>query len=330
MQVCRKCGRSFKALGWHLGKSPACMLAYVNFDGSDSTENQEMAANLEKDHYHRRRLQVVFKLVAEFFWFRYVSSTILAVFNSAIREWVSFAIDAITPQLHAIVLDDDKVQQIVRLMQDRFDFLRGLETEAKLKRYASTHFPILEPVKVSVGPGEDDYSCNIMIYQWITILMRSDDEARAEIIAASDLMKSGALLERPTAITSWMHGSVFRQHSFAQPYLEQASSRPVVRVVLILGHDGVELSNPLGQQAGVHNVNGVYGAIGNLPAPMRFQHCYMAPIQTVNERVLKRCDPIRVLAGADPMTGEFIPGDFSSIGAQSRTERFLTKVAGTH
>lgn len=325
--LCRGCNRRFRALGVHLGKKPECRKAYVDDYCLDCPDNEQAKARVEADHYHRCRLREVFKLVAELFWFRYVSSTILDVFRRAIAIWVTFAVHSMKPQLDDIVGDAEKVKQITDLMKDRLDFLRGLETEQRLKAYARAHFDTLQPIQVPVGLGDDDRSYNIMIYQWVTLLMQHHDKARAEIVASSDLMKSGDLLKEPEVISSWMHGSVFREHAFAQPETGLSEGGlPIVRVIIVVGHDGLELRNPLGQQHGEHNIAGIYGAIGNLPAAMRYQHDFMAPLQVVNEKVLHRCNPIRVFAGADPQTGELLPEDYSSIGAQSRTQCFVTRV----
>ena len=54
----------------------------------------------------------------------------------------------------------------------------------------------------------------------------------------------------------------------------------------------------------------------------------MAPVCMVDDKVMERCDPIRVIAGADPTTGKIIEDDFASLGAQFRAGEhgFLTTV----
>lgn len=92
----------------------------------------------------------------------------------------------------------------------------------------------------------------------------------------------------------------------------------VVRVGLQLGYDDLELLNPLGVCRGEKKIGGFYGTIMNLPAEMRFRHQYMSPVCIVEEKVLKKYDPIRVVSGADPATGDVIPDDVGSLGAQLR------------
>ena len=71
-----------------------------------------------------------------------------------------------------------------------------------------------------------------------------------------------------------------------------------------------------------------YGALGNIPAEERYNHEYLAILAMLDEKVLKKLDPVRVIAGADPITGEFIPEDWASPGAQFRAGEFglLTRV----
>ena len=51
---------------------------------------------------------------------------------------------------------------------------------------------------------------------------------------------------------------------------------------------------------------------------MRFSHENMSMLLICDEKVLTRCDPVRVVAGADPKTGKFIEEDWASLGAQFR------------
>ena len=85
-----------------------------------------------------------------------------------------------------------------------------------------------------------------------------------------------------------------------------------------MGTDDLELLNALGQQRGEKKENCTYGSIASLPQKMRFEHGNMAILCIVDQKVLVGCDPVRVFAGADPKTGDFIDGDWASLGAQFR------------
>jgi len=303
------------------------MQSYVNMQTGDEPDHT-LLHKLESEHYHRRRLNEVFKLISELYWFRYVTDTVMCVFRAAIIAWVSLTISSMTPELQLLVGDQKKVKQIIELMEDRFDLMRGLQTEQQVCGHARRHLNVLQYIEEKVGPRKDDVSYNLMMYEWVSQLMRADKFACEHILASSDLMKSGTLMQEPSEISSFMHGSQFRKHPYAKRFVPTSEQQlPVVRVIIIAGHDGVELRNALGQVAGKHEASGMYGAIGNIPAPDRFRHKYMAPIQTVNENTIKRCTPTRVFSGADPKTGKLIDTDRSSIGAQSRTEVFLTEVS---
>ena len=104
----------------------------------------------------------------------------------------------------------------------------------------------------------------------------------------------------------------------------------MVRVGLQLGYDDLELLNPLGVCRGEKKIGGFYGAIMNLPAEMRFKHQYMSPLCIVEEKLLTKLDPVRVVSGADPTTGEPLPEDVASLGAQLRAlEKGVTRLVSS-
>ena len=103
-----------------------------------------------------------------------------------------------------------------------------------------------------------------------------------------------------------------------------------MRVGLQLGYDDLELLNPLGVCRGEKKIGGFYGAIMNLPAEMRFKHQYMSPLCIVEEKLLTKLDPVRVVSGADPTTGEPLPEDVASLGAQLRAlEKGVTRLVSS-
>ena len=86
----------------------------------------------------------------------------------------------------------------------------------------------------------------------------------------------------------------------------------------MVGYDEMDPLNALGQQRGEKCLSGFYGACGNLKAKERFKHENMCLLSICEDPVLKRCDPIKVFSGADPVTGELLTNDDSSPGAQFR------------
>jgi hypothetical protein len=89
-------------------------------------------------------------------------------------------------------------------------------------------------------------------------------------------------------------------------------------VPLIGGYDDLGLVNPVGAVRGTRSEACFYGALASLPTDMRFSHKYMAILYCCDEKVLKSRDPVRVVAGADPLTGDILETDRISPGAQHR------------
>ena len=87
---------------------------------------------------------------------------------------------------------------------------------------------------------------------------------------------------------------------------------------LIGGYDDLGLVNPVGAVRGTRSEACFYGALASLPTDMRFSHKYMAILYCCDEKVLKSSDPVRVVAGADPLTGDILETDRISPGAQHR------------
>ena len=86
---------------------------------------------------------------------------------------------------------------------------------------------------------------------------------------------------------------------------------------IIGGYDDLGLVNTVGVVRGTRSEACFYGSLASLPAEMRFRHKYMAILYCVEES-MKSCDPVRVVAGADPLTGDILTEDRVSPGAQHR------------
>jgi hypothetical protein len=84
------------------------------------------------------------------------------------------------------------------------------------------------------------------------------------------------------------------------------------------GPDDLELLNPLGVARGLEKQACTYGGCGNLAPEQRFAHENMCIMLMCPQKVIAELDPVRVFSGADPLTGEIIPEDWASPGAQLR------------
>lgn len=137
------------------------------------------------------------------------------------------------------------------------------------------------------------------------------------MLSSSDLWKTGALRTEHVELADITHGSCFRS-SYLSAMAEKEEANDL-RVGLILGYDDLELCNPLGTVRTKHKTACFYVAIANLPAERRFIHNNMCVLMLVLEKVLSRCGAVRVVAGADAVTGEVYEEDFASFGSQLRS-----------
>lgn len=136
------------------------------------------------------------------------------------------------------------------------------------------------------------------------------------MLVSSALWKTGALRTQHDRISDITHGSYF-QKSYLSAIASHAEMNDL-RVGLVLGYDDLELCNPLGAVRTKHKTACFYIALANLPAHRRFAHDNMCVLMLILEKVLSACGAVRVVAGADAITGEVYGQDFTSFGAQLR------------
>lgn len=139
---------------------------------------------------------------------------------------------------------------------------------------------------------------------------------KEEVLNSSELWKTGELRKAPSDISGITHGEYFRKSLLSAPAVP--GEEDDLRVGLLLGYDDLEIANPLGVARGKHKLACFYLAIANLAAPKRFEHENMCLLTLVLEKVLKRCGAVRVVAGADAITGELLEADFGAFGCQIR------------
>jgi hypothetical protein len=126
--------------------------------------------------------------------------------------------------------------------------------------------------------------------------------------------KTGRYRENRTVLSDITHG-----RRFAESVLSAYSDNPnELRAGLILGYDDLELLNSLGVVRGKKKMACFYVSLANFDALQRFEFANMCVLMLVLEKVLKRCGAVRVVSGADSITGEVDPKDWASFGNQVR------------
>ena len=317
---CRGCNKLFVRLGVHLGRELHCRSKYwLPTDSKPEANLARAAEKFDNELYAAGLLDIVFKDLAEWYWFRYLGETVVNVIRSAVKRWVDYALTDLGDELERIIGNKSIAAEVLARLHQRFNFFKGLETEAQVQGHANRTLPTLSCYENVVGPGPGDRSYHVMISEWLELLMRRDLVAREHILKASERWTSGAKMDSQDVLRDMDDGEAFRAHWFSKPVVRKPGDRRVLRVGLLLGYDDLELLNPIGVKRGEKKVGGFYGAIVNLPPKERFNHKYMQVLSIVEEKVLTRCDPVRVVAGADPKTGELCSEDFASLGAQFRS-----------
>ena len=186
--------------------------------------------------------------------------------------------------------------------------------------HALTHLPVIRVAENVFGTEKHHRSYGVMIIDWIIFLMKHRRELRRRMYARSEVWKSGAKLTRPAnyTIADFDDGTVFPQHPFAQPMVDKPGQPIEVRVALMKGTDDLELNNPLGVARGTEKQACTYGCVGNLAPEERFAHENMCIMLMCPQKVIAELGPVRVFSGANPLTGQIIPEDWASPGAQLR------------
>ena len=308
----------------HLAKSPACKPFY-----EASRTQKKVEPELKKDItfniataetcFRNTLRHQMFEGLAEMYWFRYFTESQIQHVRDCTDRGIETALLHTATEIQRGTASAGEAEDLSNLLRGRLNIYDGLATEAQVRAYADAHLPPMRPFTYPVGPRPTDRAGGIMIVDWLVHLIQSNDVARAHIMAASDRLKSGSCLIPPDTYRDMFDGSAVREHVFAQPHIDNENAElKEVRVLIILGYDDLEPLNALGAKRVWHKVGGFYGAIANLPAELRFEHEMMALLLAVEEAVLTRCDPVRVVAGADPVTGAFIKGDRQTLGAQFR------------
>lgn len=314
--LCRgPCGKRHASLNLHLAKSPACATFYWNAQPEDPEPLEPPA--IESTHFERALREKVFTDVFEMYYFRYFTGSQVQFIRESNRRWVDSSLAGMSDELK-LLLGPSQSDKVFTLLRSRLNFFSGLSTEAQVNAHAREHHPRVRALEYSIGPDQKDRACSVSIVDWFTNLMRSSDVARSHIVAGSDRLKSGECLLETAVFRDILDGSVVREHDFAQPWIDSPGEPREVRAFLMLGFDEMEPNNPLGPWRGNHKMACFYGAIASINAALRFEHEMMALLLMVEDKTLTQCDPVRVFAGADPVTGELIPGDTTSPGAQMR------------
>jgi len=150
--------------------------------------------------------------------------------------------------------------------------------------------------------------------------MQHDPRAWEQVQATQDEWSRNppAKGTRVTIIADITDGSVFRDHpEFGQNPRLGKPGQPF-QLAIGLYYDGVETANPLGFARGKHSIGCIYICLVNLSKSIRMSRPYIMPVTIVLEQDMRRYGATVVVSGANPTTGEPLPGHESSFGAQMR------------
>jgi hypothetical protein len=324
--VCKgPCGRSFSHLGRHLGRSEICRAQYyTSYDDEEdieaSADQRAESATVMDEHYQAILDQQVFNELSELYFKGMMGEAELANVRAAVTGWNALSLQHISVDLADVIDDPSNVREVMDLIAKRTNTFKHLNSEYRLIKHAFRTLPVLRVVENIVGPGAEDRTYGCLILDWIVLLMCHSVKQRRHMVAKSDLWLSGAKAQETKVWSDWDDGLGFKPHPFAQaaPRLDPVLNIPVLLIGVMMGYDDLELLNVLGVARGKKKQACVYGAIANLPSEDRFDHDNMAMIMVCSQKTLVKLDPVRVFAGADPVTGVPVPEDWASPGAQFR------------
>ena len=240
----------------------------------------------------------VFADVADLHWNEHLTGTQMDKIRTAVSRWIAVGLQELSCEVSNMY--GSTGADTLAFVQERLDPFAGLRTEKQVKAYAESVLPMPSMIENKFDGGDGRQSSfNIFIVDWLTLLMKEDEEVRAQILAKSEEWKSGKCSEPQQLLDHIDKGSAFRSTSFAKPDPDQPGEPRKVKIALQIGYDDVQgTKNALSPHAPLQLLSGFYVSIANLDTPFRFEHRNMCPIMMCKESVLKAFDPVRVVSGA--------------------------------
>jgi hypothetical protein len=246
---------------------------------------------------------------------KHIPEATIGPMKEMVKKWVANSTKRTVEQVRE-TRGEACANQVAALLNTNFNFFNNIETEKKelaaLKR-SSLHY--VEPVVrwLEVGSPKSRVA-DLPFVDTLTRLLVHNKTVRTQFFASSDLYKSGSLRQPQTVIRDIAQGKALRNH----PLTERSTNRKELRFGVVMSYDDLEVCNPLGVAAGKHNLSCFYAAFTNIRGKERFHHDNMLLLTMAHEYNMKKYSATRVLAGADPVTGEAGEDDWSSFGAQMR------------
>jgi hypothetical protein len=308
----------FQRLGVHLGHRKDCAAAYrcpSSVDGPQPSEVLDADRDLLEEHYRAIVRHEVFQDMADLYWNELFTETQMQKIRNAASRWIAVSLCELQDEIHHKygAIGDE----VLTMVQKRVKPFHGLASESQVETYAESVLPM--PKVVENKYGEGNFSYNVMLVDWVVLMLRNDKKVRLEAVARSEQWKSGGCMQEPALIDHMDKGSTFRKSKFAQPDPDVPGRPRKLKIGLQMAYDDwLSTKNALSPHAPNQLMGGFYVAMINLDVPFRFEHENLCPVMQTHESVLKEFDMIRVLAGADPLTGEIIADDIASPGAQAR------------
>ena len=315
-RMCRGCGRSYVRLGMHLARNRWCR-AKTNAVSSDETDGDDPKhrEDLFEQHYFAVVQEEIFRDIADFYWNELFTDAQMQKIRDAVTRWNELFVREMREEIRQKFGPTGTA--VLKLLHKRMQPFRGLATEKQVESYAEAVLPLPATVENTYDGAHTSY--NILLVDWVTMLLKHDKEVRRQAVARSEYWKTGACLEQPNIIDHMDKGSTFRASAFAKHDPDVPGQPRKLKIALQMAYDDfLGTKNALSPHAPKQLLGGFYVAIVNLDLPFRFNHENVCPLMITKESVLKMFDMIRVVAGADPDTGDILEEDTASPGAQAR------------
>ena len=220
------CGWQGVSLAHHLSKAGLCRLVAplrndphqpASGDALDSVYEHELRAH-------------VFKGFGPLYYRHKVEARHIDIIREAVKDWVAFASAQVIRDIE-IAHGIEVGKSVARSLKKRTNFFSRLETEDQVRGYIVAEMPMVPAVMSNHFP-DGTHANGIFIVDWLTALLRQPSKEAAEIIARSELWKSGAKATPPPdgVMRSMDDGAGFRQHVFAQKDPDKPGEPPTLKV----------------------------------------------------------------------------------------------------
>lgn len=316
VEQCGSCGEFFANLPSHLGKNPwckaevgeGCALKKKKGAGRATSNRSSSKSDTAKAIFEHKLRTAIARSRIELHEDKFIAMAHCDHAYNQVFLWT----DIIFANLKESIMEASDPLKAIQDVQDStlgimgemvsWDQVRSTVSKSlqvqSLKPVST--FGGLNPCMIRVSDAKQRELAQLSISSLIVQLLQCDPYARQNIIAASELWKTGDLYcKAPTSYGDITDGRVFREHKALSGMAEEDEPGDSIRVALYIYNDDFTTVNPIGTKRGAHKYSVHMAAIANLPQACRFRTQYILPFLIAQSKLVQEVGLSRILCGAN-------------------------------